>query len=127
MQQNNSKVLIIDDSSVNNVLLQNVLEDQHFDVEISYRGNEAFDKIEKGPPDIILLDIMMPGMDGYKILKELKAKENTKNIPVIMISAKSDSMDIDKAMELGAADYIVKPINIKNIIEKINDQLSNEA
>jgi CheY-like chemotaxis protein len=119
MSKEQKKVLIIDDSSVNNVLLENVLEDQNYEVLISFRGDEALELINKEHPDIILLDIMMPGMDGYKILEELKSKEPTKDIPVIMVSAKSDSLDIDKAMELGASDYIVKPINIKTIIEKI--------
>ncbi len=117
--EKNKKILIIDDSAVNNVLLENVLEDQNYEVIIAFNGNDAFKAIDKNIPDLILLDIMMPDMDGYKILEELKLKENTKQIPVIMVSAKSDSLDIDKAMELGAVDYIIKPINIKTILEKI--------
>ncbi len=119
MEEKNKKILIIDDSAVNNVLLENVLEDQNYEVIIAFNGNDAFKAIDKNIPDLILLDIMMPDMDGYKILEELKSKENTKQIPVIMVSAKSDSLDIDKAMELGAVDYIIKPINIKTILEKI--------
>ncbi len=117
--EKNKKILIIDDSAVNNVLLENVLEDQNYEVIIAFNGNDAFKAIDKNIPDLILLDIMMPDMDGYKILEELKSKENTKQIPVIMVSAKSDSLDINKAMELGAVDYIIKPINIKTILEKI--------
>ncbi len=117
--EKNKKILIIDDSAVNNVLLENVLEDQNYKVIIAFNGSDAFKAIDKDIPDLILLDIMMPDMDGYKILEELKAKEKTKHIPVIMVSAKSDSLDIDKAMELGALDYIIKPINIKTILEKI--------
>jgi PleD family two-component response regulator len=123
--RNKYKVLIIDDSSVNNVLLENVLEDQNFDVLVAFSGKDAFILMDKQMPDIILLDIMMPEMDGFKILEAIKSSEKTKSIPVIMISAKSDVVDIDKSLELGAADYIVKPINIRTIIGKIEQNINN--
>lgn len=121
----NSKkhILIIDDSSVNNLLLENILLDEGYEVLVTFNSTEAFNEIDKKAPDLILLDIMMPGMSGYSVLKKLKSEDKTKNIPVIMVSAKSDEVDIDKSLNNGAIDYIVKPINIKTIITKINKHI----
>lgn len=116
-------ILIIDDSSVNNLLLENILDAEGYSVMVSFNAKEAFEMIETKKPDLILLDIMMPGMNGFTVLKELKSDPKTNYIPVVMVSAKSDSVDIDKALETGASDYIVKPINIKTILEKIEDLL----
>lgn len=112
-------ILIIDDSSVNNLLLENILEAEGYTVKVAFNGKEALDIISKEHPHIILLDIMMPGMNGFNVLEELKKQESTSGIPVIMVSAKSDAVDIDKSMEIGAIDYIIKPINIKTILDKI--------
>jgi PleD family two-component response regulator len=117
-------ILIIDDSSVNNLLLENILLDEGYEVLVTFNATEAFTEIDKKKPDLILLDIMMPGMSGYSVLKKLKTEDKTKNIPVIMVSAKSDEVDIDKSLNSGAIDYIVKPINIKTIITKINKHIN---
>jgi len=117
-------ILIIDDSSVNNILLENILSEQGFDVATTFNASQAFNKINEKTPDLILLDIMMPGINGHVILEQLKADLQTKSIPVIMVSAKSDSADIQRSLELGAHDHIVKPINIKGIVDKIRNILN---
>jgi DNA-binding response OmpR family regulator len=116
-------VLIIDDSSVNNLLLENILDAEGYQVMVSFNGKEAFEMMEKEKPDLILLDIMMPGMNGFNVLKEIKSTKSIQDIPIIMVSAKSDAVDIEKSLQMGAVDYIVKPINIKTILDKIQDVL----
>lgn len=125
MSESKKSILIIDDSSVNNLLLENILLDEGYEVLVTFNATEAFNEINNKKPDLILLDIMMPGMSGYTVLKKLKTSEKTSDVPIIMVSAKSDEVDIDKSLNLGASDYIVKPINIKTIISKINKHLKN--
>ncbi len=116
-------ILIIDDSSVNNLLLQNILEDEGYTVNVAFSAEEAYTSMKEHKPELILLDIMMPGINGFNVLKEIKKDNTTSNIPVIMVSAKSDQADIDKSKELGAIDYIIKPINIQTIVDRIEKTL----
>lgn len=119
-----NKILLADDSSVNNLLLQDILEEKGFKVTIAESGKIAFKILKKEIPDLILLDIMMPFMDGFEVLKRLKTDINTKDIPVIMVTAKNTQYDRKRAEELGAINYIVKPIDIAKTIKIIKDTLS---
>jgi len=133
------KVLIIDDVSANIRILIEILKDDYVTIPAT-NGETGLEKARIAPlPDLILLDIMMPGMDGYEVCKKLKASEKTKHIPVIFITAISEAMDDAKSFHLGAADYVTKPfnpdtvkarvkhhINLRNAILKLeiaNDQL----
>lgn len=124
MTNTRKKILLIDDSSVNNLLLQNILEDEDFEVIVAFSGKEGLTIMKKVIPDLVLLDIMMPGMDGIEVLEEIFAKENLKNIPVIMLTAKTDPADEKKSREIGAVDYISKPVNIEKLIYKVKEILS---
>jgi DNA-binding response OmpR family regulator len=117
------KILLIDDSSVNNLLLQNILEDEDFRVMVAFSGMEGLAIISEERPDLILLDIMMPKMDGIEVLQRIVSDIRTKDIPVIMLTAKADKEDERITLELGAADYIIKPVNIEVILAKINKVL----
>lgn len=114
------KILLIDDSSVNNLLLQNVLEDENFKVLVAFSGKEGLEILTQETPDLVILDIMMPKMDGIQVLKKIVADENTKDIPVIMLTAKTDYADKKLSLETGAADYINKPVNIDELLKKVN-------
>ncbi|MGF1585430.1 MAG: PleD family two-component system response regulator [Bacteroidales bacterium] len=114
------KILLIDDSSVNNLLLQNVLEDEKFIVLVAFNGKEGLDIIKREKPDLILLDIMMPRMDGIEVLQKIISDESTSKIPVIMLTAKTDKADRQISLEMGAADFITKPVNIDELLSKIN-------
>jgi two-component system, cell cycle response regulator len=114
------KILLIDDSSVNNLLLQNVLEDEKFRVLVAFNGKEGLDLINGAKPDLILLDIMMPRMDGIEVLQKILSDEATSKIPVIMLTAKTDKADRQISLEMGAADFITKPVNIDELLIKIN-------
>jgi len=124
MSKNNEhKILIVDDSSVNNYLLENILEEKGYKLLIAFDGNEALSMLENETPDLVLLDIMMPGIDGYAILDKINKDEKLKNIPVIMVTSKSEVTDKQKAFEIGATDYIVKPIEIDDLLTKVEKVL----
>jgi len=103
------KILVVDDSKVNILLIQQILSTE-YEVEVSLSAQDALKKVEEQEFNLILLDISMPDMDGYDVLKILKSKENTKNIPVIFVSALNDNEDEVRGLELGAVDYITKPV-----------------
>jgi len=104
------KILIIDDSSTNNLLCKSILEESGYQVIISDKSSQALKLIRKEKPALLLLDIMMPDVDGFEILSSLKADLLLKDILVIMLSAKTDQLSMKEAFEKGAIDYLLKPI-----------------
>ncbi|WP_428568441.1 MAG: diguanylate cyclase [Solidesulfovibrio sp. DCME] len=104
-------VLIVDDAPSNLAILTESLRDE-FDVRIATSGAEALRIVAETPPDLILLDILMPGLDGYAVCRQLKADYTTKNIPVIFLTAKGDVADETLGLSLGAVDYISKPFTV---------------
>lgn len=105
------RILIVDDEPINVDLLEQNLEDLNYDTISASHGKEALEKTYATPPDLILLDIMMPEMDGYEVLERLKSDEVTRHIPVIMISAVSDMNSVVRCIEQGAEDYLFKPFD----------------
>ena len=122
--QNKPTILVVDDTPDNIDLLCAVLEDD-YRTKIAVNGERAL-KIANGDdkPDLILLDIMMPGMSGYDVCKELKAHPATRDIPVIFVTAMSETVDEQLGLGLGAADYITKPISAPIVLARIKTQLS---
>lgn len=120
-----AKILAVDDSFTNNLLLEGILESEGYSIRTAYNASEALEEIDKEIPDLMLLDLMMPYVNGFKLLQKVKENKTTTNIPVIIISAKTDTNDIKKAFELGAIDYIKKPINIQALVDKIEFILEN--
>jgi len=114
-----SLVLIVDDNSKNLQFLGNVLSEKGYEPILALNGVQALNYIEKEKPDVILLDIMMPEMDGYEVCKILKSKTATKEIPIIFITAKIGEKDIIKGFECGAVDYITKPFNLSELIMRV--------
>lgn len=119
-----SHILVIDDSNTNVVLLEAILSEKGFDVNTAFNAQEADQLIEKGVPDLILLDLLMPGTSGFEFLSQLKNKEKTCNIPVLVISALADEESVSKIMGMGALDYMKKPIDIQMLIQKVESVLS---
>lgn len=113
------KILVVDDEQELVAALKIRLEANDFEVIAAYDGEEALEKA-KEKPDLILLDILMPKMDGYKVLSKLRQAAQTKNIPVIMLTAKGESQSIFKAHDLGSTDYIIKPFEQEELLELIN-------
>ena len=113
------RILLVDDSTTNNILLQNIFEDEGYTVDVAFNAKEAYKLIDKNRPDIILLDIMMPEIDGLKILETINSDTNTNSVPVIMVTARDDEETHQNAIKQGAVDYIRKPIDVEAIIEKV--------
>ncbi|WP_185232345.1 diguanylate cyclase [Teredinibacter franksiae] len=105
-----TKVLVVDDVEDNIVLLTFELEDEGFEVIAAHNGRECLELVQEVVPDIILLDIRMPGISGLETLEQLKADERTREIPVIMVSANTGDNSIVRALDLGAHDFVSKPI-----------------
>ncbi len=118
-------VLIVDDSNTNNILLQSILESEGINASIAFSGKEAFEFIQTKKPSLILLDIMMPEIDGFTVLREIKSKPDTKEIPVVFITAKNDDKVRDKAIAAGAEDLIHKPIDVNKVLNIVNKILLN--
>ena len=119
-----SLVLLVDDSCVNNVLMQTVLEDKGYTILAVSNGKDALKILRQKLPDLIILDIMMPEMNGFSVLESIKNYERTSKIPVIMLTARNNQKDQEKAISLGAADYVIKPIDIDDVVARVN-QLVN--
>lgn len=103
-------VLVVDDTPANLTLMRNILEPEHYKVLLATSGEQALGLLHKILPDLILLDIMMPGLDGFETIRQIKALPGGQDIPVIFVTAKSEVEDIVRGFELGAVDYITKPI-----------------
>ncbi len=115
-------ILLVDDSTKNLQLLVNLLE-RDFNTAAVTSGAEALQFLEKNRPDLILLDIIMPEMDGYELCKILKKNVETREIPVIFLTAKTDSDSIVKGFQSGAADYVPKPFNPVELLIRVQTQL----
>tara|TARA_R110000787_G_scaffold23762_3_gene67700 strand:+ start:111488 stop:112396 length:909 start_codon:yes stop_codon:yes gene_type:complete len=117
-----SKILIVDDEPLNIEVLSETLEDMG-DISFATDGDTALKLAAEIRPDIILLDVMMPGMDGYEVCRRLKESPETKNIPVIFVTALADEADEAKGIKIGAIDYVTKPVNATIVIARTRNHL----
>ena len=121
---NAGDVLIVDDVPENLTVLKQMLEEQNYRVRPAINGEIALRAVNSSPPEIILLDIRMPEMDGYEFCRRLKSVEKTRSIPVIFISALDELNDKVKAFSLGAVDYIAKPLQEEEVIARVKTHLT---
>nr|WP_319394211.1 diguanylate cyclase [uncultured Desulfobacter sp.] len=122
---NNDKkftVMVVDDAQENIDILATVLGLQ-YNVRIAMDGNAALEKISEEPPDLILLDIVMPKMDGFEVCRQLKSQPETKEIPIIFLTAKTDGKSIVEGFKAGVVDYITKPFNVTELLVRVKTQL----
>jgi DNA-binding response OmpR family regulator len=117
------KILIVDDEPNIIMTLEYTFKKQNFEVFIARDGQEAIDILENEVPDAIILDIMMPNIDGYATLKHIKNQDTLQACKVMFLSAKNKEEDIRKGMDLGADAYMTKPFSLKKMTEKINELL----
>ncbi|MDX6181297.1 response regulator [Flavobacterium sp. Fl-77] len=115
------KILIVDDEPNIVMSLEYTFKKNNFEVFIARDGQEALDILEKQLPDLIILDVMMPMVDGFATLEEIKKDSRLQHCKVIFLSAKNKQKNIDKGLALGADLYVVKPFSIKKLVEQVNE------
>ncbi len=123
LSETRPKVLIVDDEMDTLLPLKRSLEVEDYIVVEALNGQEALNMVKNEIPDIILLDLMLPGMDGYEVCSRLKNNALTKNIPIIMLTARDDVKDRVKGLETGADDYVAKPFNLHELKARIKSVL----
>lgn len=122
----NKKILVVDDDKTTVRLIEGILEKDHYQIDVAHNGFWAGLKLSQFQPDLITLDLKMPQLDGFEVLKIIRTYPHNKNIKVIVISAYLDDETISEVLKLGADDYLKKPIDSKVLEEKINRLLSTE-
>ncbi|SFB29332.1 Response regulator receiver domain-containing protein [Flavobacterium swingsii] len=119
------KILIVDDEPNIVMALEYTFKKNNYQVFIARDGQEALDILKTNYPDVIILDIMMPMVDGYATLEQIKKEDNLKHTKVIFLSAKNKESDIAKGLSLGANAYMTKPFSIKKIVDQVSELLEN--
>jgi len=122
-----ASVLVVDDDPVIRRMLQLSYESEGFEVATAADGVEGLEALRTSPPDVVILDIMMPKLDGMRVMDELKADERLRSIPVILLSAKATSLDIDLGMKAGAADYVTKPFDPIDLVARTKNVLASAS
>ncbi len=117
------KILVVDDQPINVQLLKRKLEKEGIDISTAFSGQEALDSVEKNRPDLILLDVMMPDMDGIEVCQRLQADESTRSIPVIFVTARNNKEGKLEGLGVGAVDYITKPVDLDETLARVQTQL----
>ena len=112
------RLLIVDDVEDNLFLLEAILTEEGYEVDSAKNGKEALAKIEASPPDLVLLDAMMPGMDGYEVTRRIRQNKKLPFLPVLLITA-YESANIPQGLDLGANDFIRKPIDYEELMARI--------
>ena len=120
----NADILIVDDTPANLNVLSAILGKRGYRVRPAINGALALKAAQKAAPDLILLDVQMPGLDGYEVCRQLKADAQTRAIPVIFISALDDVLDKVEAFQVGGVDYITKPFQIEEVLARVENQLA---
>ncbi len=123
--QDMAGILIVDDQIGNLRLLSNILQQEGYHTRPVRDGETALLSVHADPPDLILLDIMMPELDGYTVCQALKAEVCTRDIPVIFMSALNEMFDKVKAFEVGGVDYITKPFQVGEVVARVKTHLTN--
>ena len=117
------KILVVDDTPANIDILLQTLEPEGYKISVASSGEVALDLVSQARPDLILLDIMMPGMDGYETCRRLKSENSTSEIPIIFITAKNETIDIVKGFSSGGVDFITKPFRHEEVSARIRTHL----
>ena len=121
-----ARVLIVDDDAFIRRPLEFILKAEGFDPETAKDGEECLQRVKQLAPDLIFLDVMMPGLDGFSVCRELKADPETAGIPVILLSAKGHEHDRTRGLELGAEDYMTKPYSPSELIRRVREILAED-
>ena len=125
-EPNGMRLLIVDDNDDNRDMLARRLQRRGYEVHTAASGTEALDAVENTRFNAVLLDVMMPGVNGLEVLQYIRRSFSKQELPVLMATARSDSEDVIQALRLGANDYVTKPINIKEVVSALDVALGTE-
>jgi adenylate cyclase len=120
----NNRILIVEDTPANIQTLAAILKEKGYQISVATNGKQALEVLARVQPDLILLDVMMPEMDGFETCRQLKAAERWRQIPVIFLTAKTETADIVQGFDLGAVDYVAKPFNAHELLARVNTHLT---
>jgi len=120
----NGRILVVEDTPANIQLLTSILKEQGYQISVATNGKQALQVIAKVRPDLVLMDVMMPEMDGYEACRQLKASPLWCDLPIIFLTAKSETADIVRGFELGAVDYVSKPFNAHELLARVRTHLT---
>ena len=120
-------VLVVDDVPLNILLIKKMLSQYTFEIRPANGGQAALDAIAQKKPNLVLLDLMMPGIDGFEVIRRLRAADDTKDLPIIILSALNSEQDISKGFQLGANDFINKPIIMEKLLSSVTTQINLQA
>jgi DNA-binding response OmpR family regulator len=124
------RILVVDDNEDNAHIIRDYLESKGYPISVAYNGNEAMTLFASEKPSIVLLDVMMPGLDGWQVCREIKASPNGKEVRVVMVTALQDWMDKRQALETGADDFVEKPfelVKLGEVVERNTAKLPKPA
>jgi class 3 adenylate cyclase len=113
-------VLVVDDDEANRMLLRDLLETHGYEIVEAENGEQALQKVEQRPPDVILLDVMMPRLDGFEVCRRLKNDARTAHIPILIVTALSERMERMKGIAAGASDFLTKPVDLQELTLRVN-------
>ena len=120
-------VLVVDDEPNIVLSLQFLMVQAGYDVRVARDGEEALAAVNAQPPDLVLLDVMMPKQDGYEVCQKIRANPEWENIRIIMLTAKGREVEREKGIALGADDYITKPFSTRDVVERVKQLLGESA
>ncbi len=121
-----SRILIVDDAKTNIDILVQALRDE-YKLSVAVDGAAALRSVEKSPPDLVLLDIVMPGLDGYEVCRRLRAQESTRELPIMFLSSLEDVKDKTRGFEVGGNDYLTKPFEVLEVKARVRSLLKAKA
>ena len=119
-----ARILLIEDAPANIQVVSGILRQQNYQISVATSGQQALTLLERVRPDLILLDVMMPGIDGFETCRRIKASTTWREIPIIFLTAKTETADIVQGFEVGAVDYVSKPFNAHELLARVRTHLS---
>lgn len=120
-------ILIIEDEEDHLEIVKLILEQHNYNIISARNGREGVESAQKNVPNLIILDVMLPEMNGYEVCKAVKGSSNTRSIPVIMLSIRSNPEDIEAAYKVGANKYMTKPFNLEELVKEVKKHLGEET
>ncbi len=127
MTKKKKRILIVDDSSTVILMERMVLGDLGYELSVARSGEEALEKAATEKPDLVLMDVVMPGMSGFDAVKALRARDATRTTPIIMVTTRSEPQYVEEGYKSGCNDYIIKPFDKKDLLAKLKTHLGEGA